>query len=1532
MEQKRDQDTKSTVSSLPPSYMSALDLLPPAPQSMNPAPQEQAQTHPHDPMEHLLSLGFAEDWARIALRRTNGNVDEAIAFCIDSGALDTNTGTQEVPSVVDSGKRKKKKSMWPFGSKKQSEQPPQQQPPQQYVAPPPQEISQRVQERSDKQEQDCGVQRFPSCELPSYHDFALSSGLVTAQGQSQEESALPTYEEVSRDNPTVEAINDTGTTQRSVTPPMSYDEVLKQQEKPVLSLHENEQHSDENVTNTNGEDHAKIDNHKEAVAKNAGADEDGKGEAGALSHLKEQERKIPRPPSLSKRKDFLILSRSNSVSSMASVRTSTSGKEGCKSERSRKRETSTSVSNSPSPPPSYDVVATGTPERKQQQLQQQDETQEASKGQVDSDEVAARLLEWEACQFGKTRSLSPRTKNIDVSQQVVDEDEQSTGVVLDAVGSSPRMTEQEFVSLFSPPSSKKKELQEKIPVSITATTSNREGGSESANKIEISDDALDNWSRNKSASIKKSNDENRHHPNHAGGEEVNVAVKEEEKPEVTVEVNIDVKEEEKPEMDIEVSIDVKEEEKPEVEIEVEDEDSSASSSPGPSLQRSIALESSTIGVDTTRTVRSFVGTDTSSDSDTEDEDGGEVNLYDDECSLGSQTKMTEEEFLELLSQPSKKTSAVQRRPAREGNGLQVWSRNKPSSERRTAHPRSQPPASPSFLSPEILHSFSSSSMELPTRSSLRNLAPVTDEARAQALSSSIDTAPTRSVDISERTDPAVFRSDMSTTTSVVPPTVSNDVSSTPTTRSIASTVAIATTESTSHEEQPRLSPQNDSSSAVNRGPGTNTMISSAPLPTASSMSPRSSTPSTSVQPSSSESVTPSVNTSGPSSRPPPLTQSNRVSSRLLPSAVAIAHDDEDDMGTVHGEAYVQLVSGGNAVSQFDQGDLYLRDDHGGVFVAVAAPLNLEDDNSPPTQTDGATVSSRVEDSGSGGEVARGGLLSNVRTALYGSAERQSTENMGIKRRVFLGFDIHEQGGQFYPTIHLLQPKLGPSNGPQAGRPIRLKLNPSPERSMAVRHAEVNTPPMWAGRDDPRECALCRHSAGMLFKVHHCRNCGNYVCNKCSKKDWPASMLPRTFVPEKEKIVRVCDSCAYVQEGFVDSLRAGDVSKALSFFSTGNVNLHNPMSIYKSEEFPIHAAVEGGSIHLVRWLLEDRKCSLYAGANRSPIKTAEGLSCLAIAAYFGHGDIMKYLVHNNGAKVSEITEVAVLARGLHAMLEAPGPLPELPGGKRAGFFGSKYFVPRELEEDPSSTTADQPRVGRPVTATIATGNRNIDQFVSTTAQVAVNREDDVPRLRPKRAVGKRRTFDPEAAQGIRLHVEQSALEVSRGHIPSPVLNNASPLMEEILREARASDSASREGRGHWAGTGGSAQLRPGLSHASQGLAASTSSSYVVPYQDEDVRSLTPAEMARIRQFNTANALSSDVGSVSTNITGGTAPQGQVSQQEVDNMRREAEQFSSQRQESDEMEVNRVLRLSARHHAQGGARNSSGGSGTGSTGGR
>jgi hypothetical protein len=140
-------------------------------------------------MERLLAMGFAEDWAKIALRRTKGNVDEAIAFCIDSGALETVTSntSSSLPvapqqSSGRSGDKKKKKSIWPFGSKKgsgsgsgvegsggekSSLQPPQQQ----------------QQQQQEQDEEDYSVERFPSSELPSYDDYASSSPLASHKHQ-----------------------------------------------------------------------------------------------------------------------------------------------------------------------------------------------------------------------------------------------------------------------------------------------------------------------------------------------------------------------------------------------------------------------------------------------------------------------------------------------------------------------------------------------------------------------------------------------------------------------------------------------------------------------------------------------------------------------------------------------------------------------------------------------------------------------------------------------------------------------------------------------------------------------------------------------------------------------------------------------------------------------------------------------------------------------------------------------------------------------------------------------------------------------------------------------------------------------------------------------------------------------------------------------------------------------------------------------------------------------------------------------------
>ncbi|XP_052784474.1 hepatocyte growth factor-regulated tyrosine kinase substrate-like isoform X2 [Mya arenaria] len=58
-------------------------------------------------------------------------------------------------------------------------------------------------------------------------------------------------------------------------------------------------------------------------------------------------------------------------------------------------------------------------------------------------------------------------------------------------------------------------------------------------------------------------------------------------------------------------------------------------------------------------------------------------------------------------------------------------------------------------------------------------------------------------------------------------------------------------------------------------------------------------------------------------------------------------------------------------------------------------------------------------------------------------------------------------------------------------------------------------PEWKDADC---CSRCRTTFGMVQRKHHCRACGDVVCQKCSSKN---SIIPKYGI---EKEVRVCDSC------------------------------------------------------------------------------------------------------------------------------------------------------------------------------------------------------------------------------------------------------------------------------------------------------------------------------------------------------------------------------------------------------------------------
>ncbi|KAK7506624.1 hypothetical protein BaRGS_00002099 [Batillaria attramentaria] len=58
-------------------------------------------------------------------------------------------------------------------------------------------------------------------------------------------------------------------------------------------------------------------------------------------------------------------------------------------------------------------------------------------------------------------------------------------------------------------------------------------------------------------------------------------------------------------------------------------------------------------------------------------------------------------------------------------------------------------------------------------------------------------------------------------------------------------------------------------------------------------------------------------------------------------------------------------------------------------------------------------------------------------------------------------------------------------------------------------------PEWK---DGETCTRCRVQFGMMQRKHHCRNCGEVFCGRCSSKN---SIIPKFGI---EREVRVCDSC------------------------------------------------------------------------------------------------------------------------------------------------------------------------------------------------------------------------------------------------------------------------------------------------------------------------------------------------------------------------------------------------------------------------
>mmetsp|Transcript_19631 Transcript_19631/g.55423 ORF Transcript_19631/g.55423 Transcript_19631/m.55423 type:complete len:983 (+) Transcript_19631:370-3318(+) len=191
------------------------------------------------------------------------------------------------------------------------------------------------------------------------------------------------------------------------------------------------------------------------------------------------------------------------------------------------------------------------------------------------------------------------------------------------------------------------------------------------------------------------------------------------------------------------------------------------------------------------------------------------------------------------------------------------------------------------------------------------------------------------------------------------------------------------------------------------------------------------------------------------------------------------------------------------------------------------------------------------------------------------------------------------------------------------------------------------PKMLRYSDNPI-CFVCRDKFALLRRPSHCRNCGVCICHACVVH-WPAKMVPETFRKKRStesgpgagaRFVKVCLACDWLATSFREALHDGNYDTAVDLYATGNINLRTPMANFKKGEVmhPIHAAVIGGNLRLVRWLTNTH-CVPLRHAEKTgnqptiklkrtkdgPIRTSRGRSVLQLAMQHNKMEIICHLI-------------------------------------------------------------------------------------------------------------------------------------------------------------------------------------------------------------------------------------------------------------------------------------------------------------------
>jgi hypothetical protein len=176
------------------------------------------------------------------------------------------------------------------------------------------------------------------------------------------------------------------------------------------------------------------------------------------------------------------------------------------------------------------------------------------------------------------------------------------------------------------------------------------------------------------------------------------------------------------------------------------------------------------------------------------------------------------------------------------------------------------------------------------------------------------------------------------------------------------------------------------------------------------------------------------------------------------------------------------------------------------------------------------------------------------------------------RRRYLPYQVVQIDGKWRGTISLKQTQLQRGDqSPQGARPDNLVLGLCASREVCTDLCESVAPPLWSSKSASPRCNFCNVNFSMFNQGHHCRNCGHVVCSSCSDKIWPATMLPPTY-HNNEKLVRVCHGCHFLMESFVYALKTADWDLAMVVYSSGNINLHNPLTIYQNYAYPVRLSI------------------------------------------------------------------------------------------------------------------------------------------------------------------------------------------------------------------------------------------------------------------------------------------------------------------------------------------------------------------------